>query len=120
MEAARYWAAPTPDSSKDADLEEAFRAFGIDESLADGLDEGPSHFEVWPDNWDTVLVFLRIQTQWRKEITMSGQLIWHGLRYGDVAIAIRLLGYGRKRQEIFEGLLEMEREALPILNQVKK
>ena len=37
----------------------------------------PEHFEVWPENWDAVLLFVRCQTQWR--ISMNGRA---GLDYG--------------------------------------
>lgn len=26
---------------------------------------GPTVFKVWPENWEAVLMFLRLQTQWR-------------------------------------------------------
>lgn len=27
---------------------------------------GPTVFKVWPENWEAVLMFLRLQTQWRQ------------------------------------------------------
>lgn len=69
------------------------------------------------DNWSTVMVFLAMQTQWRREFAgMSGELVWHGLRYGEAATVINLLGYKAKAAEIFDGLRVMESAALPILN----
>jgi len=60
---------------------------------------------------------MALQTQWRKEfVGMSGELIWHGLRYGEAEKVIRLLGYQSKASAIFEGLQIMEASALPLLN----
>jgi hypothetical protein len=67
-----------------------------------------------------MLVFLALQTQWRKEFAgMSGILVWHGLRYGEVETVIRLMGYWKERSIIFDGLRIMEKAALPILNKPK-
>jgi len=78
------------------------------------------HFEVWPENWTTVLCFLALQTQWRKEITMDGQMIWHGLRYSELEVTVRLMGYQKERRTIFNGIVDMERAALPLLNKPRK
>jgi hypothetical protein len=78
------------------------------------------HFEVWPENWKTVLLFLAIETQWRKEITMTGHLVWHGIRYGEAESAMRMMGYRKDQQVLFKGLMDMERAALPLLNKPRK
>lgn len=67
------------------------------------------------------MVFLALQTQWRREVpAMSGQMLWHGLRYGEAEVVIRMMGYRKQRKAIFEGLRMMELAALPILNQPPK
>lgn len=68
------------------------------------------------------MVFLACQTQWRKEMPgMGGTWVWHGFRYPDCECVIRNFGFiGAKAKEIFIGLQEMERAALPILNKPKK
>lgn len=38
------------------------RAAGFDLS---GYYAAPSHADVWPENWHAVVLFLRVQTQWR-------------------------------------------------------
>ena len=69
------------------------------------------------DNRDTLFVFLAADTQWRREIpAMADKEIWRGLRYGEVETIIRLMGLWRHKQDIFAGIVEMERAALPILN----
>jgi hypothetical protein len=40
---------------------------------------GPQDFEVWPENWPAVELFLRCQTQWRTSV--NGRA---GLDYGVV------------------------------------
>lgn len=62
-----------------------------DDAAAFGIDIGepapPEHFEVEPDAWDAVQMFLRCQTQWR---TGPGGVI--GLDYLALEMAFRLYG----------------------------
>ena len=76
---------------------------------------------VWPENWPTVLVFLALQTQWRRDVPpMGGALIWQGLDYPATETVIRLQGHrGRAAREIFSGIQIMEAAALKLLNQTK-
>lgn len=77
--------------------------------------------EIWEENWETVMCFLSLSTQWRREIpAMAGTMIWHGLDYPAVESTIRLMGYWQKRTEIFEGLQIMEQAALKLLNKPSK
>jgi len=71
-------------------------------------------FEVWPDNWPAVEMFLRCQTQWRT--TMSGVF---GFDYSAVEWLFRL--YEVKDQAaVFEDLQVMEAAAVKILNKGAK
>ena len=80
-----------------------------------------TNLEVWEDNWDTLMVWLALQTQWRREIpAMSGQMIWHGLDYQATESTLRMMGYWKQAKEIFYGLRIMESAALPILNKPSK
>lgn len=47
---------------------------------------------------------------------MSGQMIWHGLRYAEAEVVIRMMGFIKRQKEIFDGLRVMEAAALPLLN----
>ena len=66
-------------------------------------------FEVWDENWEAVMMFLRMQTQW--QVSMSGYV---GLKY-EV-----LLGSGglcdlynvEDRRDVLERLQIMEASAL--------
>lgn len=67
-------------------------------------------FEVWPENWPAVEMFLRCQTQWRT--TMAGV---SGLDYTAVKWLFRL--YEVKDQPaVLEDLQVMEAAAIKILN----
>ena len=101
------------------------RAFGApEEVIHDTLEsqvEDDGQCEVWEENWDTLMVFLALQTQWRREIpAMSGQMIWHGLRYTEAEVVIRMMGHQKQQKNIFDGLRVMESTALPILNKPSK
>jgi hypothetical protein len=79
--------------------------------------EGPEDFDVWPDNWPTLQLFLTLQTQWRLLVGGAGGASFIGLDYSAVQAAMLMLGIPRKeRAEMFVGLCMMERAALPVLN----
>ena len=62
--------------------------------------------EIEPDNWETVMLFLRVQTQWRHGF--NGPT---GLDYQGVEAAMRMARVART-VELFEGLQVMEFAAL--------
>lgn len=67
------------------------------------------HFDVWEENWDIVMMFLRMQTQWNT--TMAGYL---GLKYEVLLMPGGLLDLYSvdDRLEMMEGLRVMEAAAL--------
>ena len=67
-------------------------------------------FEVWEENWDTVLMFLRLQTQWNA--SMGGVT---GLNYSSLEYLGRLYPV-EDPVALFEGLQVMEIKALACLN----
>jgi hypothetical protein len=71
--------------------------------------EESNNFEVWDENWDIVMMFLRMQTQW--EVSMSGYV---GLKYDVLLVSgglFDLYDVGNRR-EVLEGLQVMESTAL--------
>jgi hypothetical protein len=66
-------------------------------------------YEVWDENWDTVMMFLRMQTQWNT--TMAGYL---GLKYEVLLMSGGLfdLYCVEDRLGMLEGLQIMETAAL--------
>jgi len=69
-------------------------------------------FDIMAMNKDSMLAWLNVETQWRVVASMAG-LIWVGLDYAAVDIALRRLAFP---DAVFGDLLVMEEAALPILN----
>ncbi len=68
-------------------------------------------YEVWEDNWEIVVMFLRLQTQWNT--TMGGFI---GVKYEVLEWLCRLYSIKEPRS-MFEGIQVMEAEALKHLNE---
>lgn len=68
-------------------------------------------FEVWPENWDSVIAFLACATQWRIAVSFSG-IIWSGLDYSAVDVVLRRRN---ATDRVFDDVCVMERAALPVL-----
>lgn len=66
-------------------------------------------FEVWEENWDAVIMFLRLQTQW--QVSMSGYV---GLKYEVLLGSDGLFGLYNveDRRDMLERLQIMEAAAL--------
>lgn len=69
------------------------------------------NFVVWESNWEVVQMFLRLQTQWRTN--MSGVT---GLDYTAAEWLFKLYSVEEPR-ELLEGLQVMEAAAMSKLNQ---
>lgn len=66
-------------------------------------------FVVWPQNWRTVLLFLKLQTQWRR--LPDGAL--DGLRWEAVDLALRRARPPLEEQDlVFDQLIAMEHAAV--------
>jgi hypothetical protein len=79
------------------------------------VDEGPKHFEVWPENWLIVEVFQAMDTQWRW--TGGMQSYQAGLDFNALPATYEGLQVPRKRRaEVFQGLKVMERAALQVMH----
>ena len=74
-------------------------------------DQPEENFEVWEENWDVLLMWSRIQTQWR---TSMGGVI--GLDYGTLAWVFRLYEV-KDQRSLLEDLQVMEAAALAKLNE---
>lgn len=70
----------------------------------------PKQYEVWPEHVDVVMMFLRVQTQWRT--TMNGVM---GLDYGVVFELARLQQINDPVQ-LLDDLQVMEQRARELLN----
>jgi len=68
---------------------------------------------VWEENWDVVMMFLRMQTQWN--VSMAGLT---GLNYSSLDYLSRLYSV-KDPVSLFEGMQVMEVTALTCLNKRK-
>ncbi|MGZ9027382.1 MAG: DUF1799 domain-containing protein [Telluria sp.] len=73
-------------------------------------------FEVWPENWTSVSLFLNLESQWDIVSGMGG-FAYVGIKYEVVPEQMdRLRIPRRKRPEFWDDLALMERTALPLKN----
>ena len=115
-DAAHYWATgggAVEDDDRVSSLiemgvpEEEARAFVQDSAESDELED----FDVFPENWDTVILFHRLQTQWR--VAGMGGLI--GLDYVAVESVMRICKV-KNREQTFDRLRVMEAAALEAMS----
>jgi len=73
-------------------------------------------FEVWPDNWRTLEIFLRCGRSW--DIVLgTGVAYYQGIKLESVESAMRMSGVPRRdREAMLADLQVMESAALSILN----
>jgi hypothetical protein len=71
------------------------------------------HYEVWEENWESLMMFLRMQTQWN--VTMGGYV---GLKYEVLLGAGGLMSLYdvENPRELLEDIQVMEAAALAELN----
>ena len=70
-------------------------------------------FEVWKDNWETVMMFVRLSTQWH--VSMAGLT---GLNYSSLEYICRLYEV-KDCVSLFEGIQIMEMAALSCMQKEK-
>jgi hypothetical protein len=76
--------------------------------------EDSKHFEVLPENWESVQLFIRCQTQWRT--SMAGLI---GLDYGAVHWLLRLYEVEDPRS-VLEDLQLMEAGVLNVVSKRRR
>jgi len=72
------------------------------------------HCEVWEENWETVMMFIRMSTQWTT--SMAGLT---GLNYPSLEWLCKLYAV-KDPVDLFEGIQVMEMAALAVLNAKRK
>lgn len=129
-DAARYWAGgdPAPAAlSIDDGVVEALVMCGAPAEIIERARNGRAAsdgdencFEVWEQNWDSVLFFLLVGTQWRA-IGGIDRVLWLGLDYAGVETSMRAEQIARvNRKPLWSDLRAMERAALEVLNKQKE
>ena len=110
-EAAEYWVRGGFVDERDKALE----AFGATAAQMQGAkaQHTEKDFEVWVDNWEIVVMFLRMSTQWN--VSMTGAT---GLNYSSLEYLCKL--YPAKDPcALFEGIQIMETAALVTMHTKK-
>ena len=93
------------DGAPDAELEADAKAYGIILPPPE-----PVEFAIWPENLETVELFMDVQTQWR---TTSGGVI--GMDYGVVLSLLSLKG-ATDPLAVIRDLQVMETRAVELIN----
>lgn len=76
-------------------------------------------FEVFEDNWESLIFFIELDTQWNIVSGMNGERVT-GLHYPSVESAMNIQQIPQEnRQELFRDLKVMERSALEVINKAK-
>ena len=100
----------------DNEIAKQFHAMGVEVTPnSTPVPEETEGFEVLPQNWNSLRAFLACDTQWRAAAGMAG-LIWLGLDYAGVDIALTRLGFG---DEAFADVQLMEITALEVFGEVQ-
>lgn len=96
----------------DQDIADQFARLGVPVPTDAIQEDDGEMFEVWPSNWDALLAFLAVETQWRVAAGV-GVTSWLGLDYAAVDVAFRRLGIG---DDEFAAVQMMERAALDVFS----
>lgn len=117
-DAARFWAAQVSRQSQSVCDERATDPpewqQALQEHEAQFEDDEYESFSVWPENAQTVRVFIMLRRCWRQD-GVSGQTL--GIERPAIESTLRLLRIKRKHHlELFEQLMIMEDAALSVLN----
>lgn len=85
------------------------------DDLTDADHEAAQGFAVWRVNWPIVNAFLDVATQWRQLPLVDGRVLWQGLDYAGVRVALDELEITLTPAQ-WRGLQAMERAAAKALN----
>lgn len=100
---------------------DALRAAGappeITAAALSDLNVDDDEFEVWPENWQTLSVFLALGTVWSWVTPGMGHPLRIGISAMEIKATLWLMGLKkRKRQRIFQDIRVMERVALDVFS----
>jgi len=77
-------------------------------------DDDDDDFAIWPENWQTVRVFISLSRCWRHD-GMSGQFL--GIPRVDIESALAMFNIRpTKKRALLDNLLMMESAALEVMN----
>lgn len=107
MDAARHWA----QGGVQDDTADDLAAFGATLDQLMSLPQVDTDFEVWEENADAVMMFLKLQTQWN----VSSTGVFLGLSYPSVEACFRIYAVA-DQSAMMSDLQAMELAALQVLN----
>lgn len=127
--AARYWAGERAAAKSIAQIDDnvidgLIQAGAPDEVIESARQnmagDSDDAFEVWEENWLSLLFFLAVSTQWNVAAGMSG-LFYVGLNHSAVEANMNMRGIKKQaRLDLCNDVLLMERAALEVLNKRDK
>jgi hypothetical protein len=87
-------------------------AFGAPKEFIDAAQEREEdgYFEVWEENYEAVMMFQRLQTQWN---VIQGGFV--GLNYPSVSVLFKIYKVDDEA-EMMDDIIAMEHAALQVLN----
>lgn len=115
IEAGSYWIRSTRDGSGADDMAESLDQFNAPQWYRDLLVDPDRDFLVQANNWDYLLTFQRMQTQWVKDM---GTPV--GLNYQSLEVLLNVQRIPRKeRDEYLAAIQDFELGALQEIAKVK-
>lgn len=78
-----------------------------------GFERESREFEIWPENWESVIAFLACETQWRTSSTLT-HVYQNGIDYAGADVVMRRFG---SPDHVFGDLRIMERAALAVFKE---
>lgn len=96
------------------------RAFGLEEELIAEIEqaergEDEQEIGIWPSNWNAVLAFASIMSQWRVAPMPTGRLHYIGLDYAGVRAGLECAGHAIT-PDLWADMLVMEAAARSAAN----
>lgn len=70
---------------------------------------------IWPDNWESFILFEAMSTQWR-----TGANGATGLEYSSLPTVAKMLGISEVTSPLFSDIRVMENEALNIIQEMRE
>lgn len=87
------------------------------EAAQSQLEKEDDFFDVWQENWQSLIFFLAVCTQWNVVAGGMGGLFYVGLNHTAIESNMNMRGIKKQqRLALCDDLLVMERAALEVLN----
>lgn len=99
------------------------KAFGAPQDVIDSMRERapPAVYEVWPENMETLRVFLALQSSWDWLMPAMGAPARIGIRSTEIESTVRMMGIRKKRRRsVLRDIRTMEQAALDVLSERRR